>query len=77
MFELDQKRKDLQLRARAFAEAELPKRAAEVDESQQSPWDIVEKLTRAGFVGMTIPEQWGGQGCDYLDAVLVIEEMAR
>ncbi|MGD9867305.1 MAG: 3-sulfinopropanoyl-CoA desulfinase [Hyphomicrobiales bacterium] len=77
MFELDAKRKDLQLRARAFAEAELPKRAVEIDESQQYPWDIVEKLARAGFTGMTIPEAWGGQGRDYLDAVLVIEEMAR
>lgn len=77
MFELDAKRKDLQLRARAFAEAELPKRAAEIDESQQYPWDIVEKLARAGFTGMTIPEKWGGQGRDYLDAALVIEEMAR
>ena len=56
MFELTEQRKELQLRARAFAEAELPQRAAEVDESQSYPWDIVEKLTKAGFAGMTVPE---------------------
>ncbi len=77
MFDLDERQKELQLRARAFAEAELPKRAAEVDASEDYPWDIVGKLTQAGFVGMTIPEDLGGQGLGYLEAVLVIEEMAR
>ena len=77
MFELEPERKELQLRARAFAEAELPQRAAEVDESQSYPWDIVEKLTKAGFTGMTVPKALGGHGRDYLDTTLVIEEMAK
>jgi alkylation response protein AidB-like acyl-CoA dehydrogenase len=37
----------------------------------------VKALTGAGFVGMTIPENLGGQGRSFLDAVLVIEEMAK
>ncbi|MGI9384866.1 MAG: acyl-CoA dehydrogenase family protein, partial [Methyloligellaceae bacterium] len=77
MFELGQERKELQLRARAFAETELPQRAAEVDQSQSYPWDVVEKLTKAGFVGMTVPGALGGHGRDYLDTALVIEEMAK
>lgn len=77
MFDLSPEQKDLQLRARAFAEAELPKRAAEIDDSQSYPWDIVEKLVRAGFVGMTLPGGYGGAGRSYLDTVLVIEEMAK
>ncbi|GAB4225482.1 MAG: acyl-CoA dehydrogenase [Methyloligellaceae bacterium] len=77
MFELTASQNELKLRARAFAERELAARAAEIDESQEYPWDIVEKLTRAGFVGMTIPEAYGGQGLGYLEAVLVIEEMAK
>ncbi|RME99009.1 MAG: acyl-CoA dehydrogenase, partial [Alphaproteobacteria bacterium] len=77
MFELTAPQNELKLRARAFAERELAARAAEIDESQEYPWDIVEKLTRAGFVGMTIPETYGGQGLGYLEAVLVIEEMAK
>lgn len=77
MFELEKPQRELQLRARAFADAELPSRAAEVDETQEYPWDIVEKLTKAGFVGMTIPKALGGQGLNYLDTVVVIEEMAK
>ncbi|RME98230.1 MAG: acyl-CoA dehydrogenase, partial [Alphaproteobacteria bacterium] len=59
MFELTASQNELKLRARAFAERELAARAAEIDESQEYPWDIVDKLTRAGFVGMTIPETYG------------------
>src|ERR1041384_2078331 len=67
----------LQARARAFAEEVVRPRAAEIDAQEQYPWDIVKALTEAGFVGMTIPESLGGQGRSFLDAVLVIEEMAK
>src|SRR5262249_54882296 len=67
----------LQARARAFAQEIARPRAAEIDASEQYPWDIVKALTEAGFVGMTIPQTLGGQGRSYLDAVLVIEEMAK
>ncbi len=77
MFELTKDQQELQLRARAFAVAELTGRAAEIDETQEYPWDIVEKLAKAGFTGMTVPKEFGGQGFTYLDTVLVIEEMAK
>ena len=77
MFELDERQRELQSRARAFAEAELPVRASQVDETQDYPWDIVSRLTEAGFVGLTIPKDLGGHGLGYLEAVLVIEEMAK
>jgi len=67
----------LQARARAFAEEVVRPRAAEIDAQEQYPWDIVTALTQAGFVGMTIPAALGGQGRSFLDAVLVIEEMAK
>ena len=67
----------LQARARAFANEVVRPRAAEIDASEQYPWDIVKALTDAGFVGMTIPAALGGQGRSFLDAVLVIEEMAK
>jgi len=47
------------------------------DASEQYPWDNVAALRDAGFMGMTIPREYGGQGRGYLDAVLVVEEMAR
>ncbi|MDT7660443.1 MAG: hypothetical protein QOF38_5158 [Pseudonocardiales bacterium] len=67
----------LQSRARAFADTVVRPRAAEVDASEQYPWDIVKALTTERIVGMTIPTEYGGQGRSYLDAVLVIEEMAK
>src|SRR6185503_4144576 len=67
----------LQARARAFADEVVRPRAAEIDAQEQYPWDIVAALTQAGFVGMTIPSALGGQGRSFLDAVLVIEEMAK
>ncbi len=59
-----------------MAQGPIAARAAEVDRSEQYPWDNVELLREAGFMGMTIPRQWGGQGRSYLDAVLLIEQMA-
>ena len=77
MASLTQAEEDLKARARELAEAEIAPRAAEVDETQEYPWDHVERLTKAGFLGMTIPPEYGGQGLTYFDAVLVVEEMAR
>ncbi len=77
MFNLNETQLDLQERARKLAETVIAPRAAEVDRSEQYPWENVTALKEAGFMGMTIPRQYGGQGLSYLDTVLVIEEMAR
>ena len=68
---------ELQARARAFAADVARPRAAAIDRDEQYPWDIVKALTQAGFCGMTVPAALGGQGRSFLDAVLVIEEMAK
>src|SRR5690242_2899262 len=67
----------LQARARDFAQSIARPRAAEIDATERYPWDIVKALTEAHFVGMTIPTAYGGEGRSFLDAVLVIEEMAK
>jgi 3-sulfinopropanoyl-CoA desulfinase len=77
MFELGETQKTLQQSARKLAQKEFAPRAAEIDRSEQYPWRNVELLKQAGFMGMTIPEEYGGQGLGYLEAVLVIEEMAK
>ena len=77
MFALTEEQKDLQARARAFAETYCRPRAAEIDRSEAYPWDTVRRLAEAGFFGMTIPPALGGQGRSYLDAILVVEEMAK
>ena len=67
----------LQAEARDLAEGEIAARAAEIDETEAYPWDNVTALMKAGFLGMTIPQSYGGRGLSYLDAVLVIEEFAK
>lgn len=67
----------LRARAAGLADGLVRSRAAEVDASREYPWDIVEALKAEGFMGMTIPAAHGGQGRSWLDAVLVIEQMAR
>lgn len=68
---------ELKEAARDLAEREFQPRAAEVDRTEAYPWASVEKLAAAGFMGMTIPTQYGGGGHSYRAAVTVIEEMAR
>ena len=67
----------LQTRARAFSQDIVRPRAAAIDRDEQYPWDIVKALGGAGFLGMTMPKALGGQDRSFLDAVLVIEEMAK
>jgi 3-sulfinopropanoyl-CoA desulfinase len=67
----------LQARARAFSQGVVRPRAAAIDRDEQYPWDIVKALAEAGFLGMTMPKALGGKDASFLDAVLVIEEMAK
>jgi alkylation response protein AidB-like acyl-CoA dehydrogenase len=76
-FELTPDQQDLQQRARELARTVFAKRAAEIDRTEQYPWDNAKALNEAGFMGMTIPKEYGGQGRSFLDAVLVIEQMAQ
>ena len=77
MLELSPDQKALRARAAALASSRIAGRAARVDESEQYPFDNVEDLRTAGFMGMTIPEAYGGQGLSFLDTVLVVEEIAK
>jgi alkylation response protein AidB-like acyl-CoA dehydrogenase len=76
MFELTPQQQQLQKRAREVA-LQLRPRAAETDRTEAYPWYAVDLLKEARFLGMTIPEQYGGCGYPYLDAILVIEEIAK
>jgi alkylation response protein AidB-like acyl-CoA dehydrogenase len=67
----------LRERARAFSRDIVRPRAAAVDRDEQYPFDTVKALAEAGFLGMTMPKALGGKDASFLDAVLVIEEMAK
>jgi alkylation response protein AidB-like acyl-CoA dehydrogenase len=77
MFELTDAQKDLKKRAAELASRKIAPRAAAVDESEDYPWDNVRDLTEAGFMGMTVPHDYGGKGLGFLEAALVVEEMAK
>ncbi len=77
MFELSATQKQLQEAARKLARKTFQPRAADIDRTEEYPWDNVRALTDAGFMGMTVPEAYGGLGLSYLDAVPVIEEVAK
>lgn len=77
MFELTDAQRALQEQARELSQGVVAERAARVDKTEEYPWDNVEMLREAGFMGMTLPTEYGGKGASYLDAVLVIEQMAQ
>jgi len=77
LFDLTETQRQLRETARKFTDREIRPAAAAVDRSEAYPWDNVEKLRQAGFMGMTVPESYGGPGLSYLDAVIVIEEVAK
>jgi len=77
MFELTDIQRQLQETARKIAEQKIQPHAAGIDRSETYPWDNVEILKKAGFMGMTVPQAYGGPGLDAADAVIVVEEMAK
>jgi hypothetical protein len=76
-FPLTPAQEALRLRARALAQGRIAANAAAVDASERYPWENVQALVEAGLVGMTIPAAYGGQGLGFLEAVLVVEELAQ
>lgn len=63
--------------ARDFAEGELRPRAAEWDAARALEDGVFAKLADLGFMGMLVPEEWGGLGFDITTYLLVLEELAR
>jgi alkylation response protein AidB-like acyl-CoA dehydrogenase len=63
--------------AREFAVKELRPVARAHDESQEFPVELVGRAARLGFFGITWPEELGGAGMSDLEAVIIIEELAK
>src|SRR4030042_2636214 len=77
-FEFTKEQMDMQRAAREFAEAEFEKHCVvELDRNHQFPWEIWKKAIQLGFVGLDIPEEYGGQGYGLLERVLVTEQFCR
>ncbi|MGH2408769.1 MAG: acyl-CoA dehydrogenase family protein [Chloroflexota bacterium] len=63
--------------AREFADGEIAPRAGYFDEHREFPYDIVKKLAELGFMGLPVPEEYGGAGADTLTYAIAVEEISR
>jgi alkylation response protein AidB-like acyl-CoA dehydrogenase len=63
--------------ARDFAQNEIAPIAAEFDESGEFPHKTIKKMGEMGFMGIEVPEQYGGAGMDTLAYVLALEEICK
>jgi len=75
--DLTEEQRLLQQTAREFAEREVAPLAAKLDEEHRHPAELVARMAELGFMGVGIPEEWGGAGMDTVGYVLAIEEIAR
>lgn len=62
---------------REFAENEVKPLAQEVDETEKFPRETVEKMAKYGFLGIPVPKEYGGQGCDPLTYAMCVEELSK
>ena len=75
---LDKKHAMQQKLFRQFAETEFTKELQdELDNTGEFNWEMHKKMSKYGFMGVKIPKEYGGAGCDYLTYALLIEEFAR
>jgi alkylation response protein AidB-like acyl-CoA dehydrogenase len=76
-FNLTKEQRDIKKAAREFAEGEFPEIAQECDQEEKYPSDLVKKAADLGFIGINLPEQYGGSGYGYLEKCLISEEFWR
>jgi len=76
-FDLTDDQREIQALAREFAQAEIEPNASEWDRAHGFPRELFAKLAGLGFMGVCVPEEYGGAGADFLSYVLVLEELSR
>lgn len=76
-FELSKEHLMLRQLYREFTEKEVKPLAQETDETEIFPRETVTKMQKYGFMGIPIPKEYGGQGCDPLAYVMCVEELAK
>ncbi len=77
IFELSDEERMIQQTAREFADGEIAPVAAENDAKERFPEDIIKKLGELGFMGMLVPEEYGGAALGNFCLVLALEEINR
>jgi alkylation response protein AidB-like acyl-CoA dehydrogenase len=76
-FKLSEQHQMMQKMFREFSQKEIAPNAARLDEAAEFPADNIRKMGAQGFMGIPIPEQYGGAGADFLTYILCVEEISR
>jgi alkylation response protein AidB-like acyl-CoA dehydrogenase len=76
-FDLTEPQRLIRDLARDFAEREVMPRAAEIDRTDEFPWDLYKRMAALEILGMTVPPEYGGAGADTVSWCVVQEELAR
>jgi alkylation response protein AidB-like acyl-CoA dehydrogenase len=76
-FELGADQQEIKKRSAEFADREVAPHSAELDREDRVPFETLEKLSEMGFMGLCVPEEYGGAGADFLSYCLLIEEISR
>jgi butyryl-CoA dehydrogenase len=63
--------------ARDFATNEVLPKAAEIDREHRHPAELVKRMAELGFLGIAVPEEYGGAGLDHVSYVIAMEEISR
>lgn len=77
LFPLTDEHRMIRQAARDFAQKEIAPIAAEFDESGEFPIETIRKMGEMGFMGIEVPEEYGGAGMDTLAYVLALEEICK
>ena len=74
---LTEEQKMMRDTVRRLCQNEIAPRAAEIDRTHAFPWENLRRLAELGLMGVPIPEEWGGAGCDFLSYIITVEEVSR
>src|SRR6185369_12640651 len=74
---LSEEQRELRELVRSLARERIAPRAAEIDESHEFPWDVVELFRDHEIFGLLFDEEWGGTGTGTLLALVAIEEVSK
>jgi len=75
--QLNDEQRELRDLVRSLARDRIAPRAAEIDQSHEFPWDVVELYREHGIFGLLFEEKWGGTGTGTLLALVAIEEISK
>src|SRR5438876_2921926 len=76
-FDLTPEQQEFRTAVRQFADEVIAPRAEEMDRAEEFPLDIVKQMGEMGLFGLPFPDEYGGQGADFLTLCIAIEELAR